>query len=244
MEQLEIETVPAKKMHEIHSIDDILGDFTGFTDEFPIDAVNAAIAKKDQITPQLLEILQNSIDHFEAVDNFSYLFAMFLLAEFKEKRAFPLMLDFILKANDNYHELLVDKLECFTHNIMGSVYDGNINALKKIIEDESSNLWAMEFSVETLLVLVQQNVLNQEDTFEYLNNLKKLPRFQAGSEGQEILKYILEDFVPGTDNDDDYEFIQSATEDLYSLFPFEENEFDDEEELDAHEHHHGPNCQH
>lgn len=238
----QIELVQAKNSSEIHNIEDILGDFTGFTLQFPIDAVMAAVERKLEITPKLLKILKDSVDHFDDVDNFSHVYAMFLLAEFKEKQAFPIMLEFILKADDNFHELLTDSIECYIHNIMASVFDGNLDAIKRIIEDSKCNLWALEFCLDTILVLSQQKVLNKETSLSYLNGLFNHPRFEKGSEAFIRLTEILKHFTP--ENDWEYEFIESATEDLASLFPFEEDDEQDDEEVEAHTHIHGPGCSH
>jgi hypothetical protein len=63
---------------------------------FPGTAGAEAVAHRDEITPELLKILESVAENPDAYgtdgDYFGHIFAMFLLAKFREIRAYPLLL--------------------------------------------------------------------------------------------------------------------------------------------------------
>ncbi len=68
------------------------------TGEFPRAALEAAIQKTEEIIPALLGMFQQCVDDTEATKEdehrMDYMFTMFLLAQFGEKRAYPLLCHF------------------------------------------------------------------------------------------------------------------------------------------------------
>jgi hypothetical protein len=64
----------------------------------PREALEAAIARREEITPHLLSILEQAVSDFDrVVDDQSYtghLYALYLLAQFREERAYPLIVEF------------------------------------------------------------------------------------------------------------------------------------------------------
>src|SRR5947209_1541153 len=92
-------------------IAEILRELKYFRAPFPSAEVAEAIARKDEITPDLLNILEEAADHperFEADDDVcSHLFAIFLLAKFREERAWAPFVT-IVSAPDGGERLLGD----------------------------------------------------------------------------------------------------------------------------------------
>ena len=66
---------------------------------FPKKAIKEAVKNKEKITPLLLESLENVVKNPEKYTNkpefFLHIYSLFLLAEFREKRAFPIILKLI-----------------------------------------------------------------------------------------------------------------------------------------------------
>jgi hypothetical protein len=75
-------------------IPEILQNLESSPEEFPREAVEKAIAHRDDIIPELLRILEevaaSPAGWTERQDG--YIFAMYLLAKFRERRAYPLLL--------------------------------------------------------------------------------------------------------------------------------------------------------
>ena len=68
------------------------------TGVFPEQAVVEAMTQQEEITPHLLDILRWSTENIEQVaqrlDRMDQLYALYLLAYFREPRAYPLIVDF------------------------------------------------------------------------------------------------------------------------------------------------------
>ena len=78
-------------------IESILRQFE-YPTVFPEAAVRAAIANQDEMVPRLLSVLERVVsDPDKALEDeasMAHLFAMFLLAQFREPRAYPLLVRF------------------------------------------------------------------------------------------------------------------------------------------------------
>ena len=71
------------------------------TGVFPRKAVEAAMEMRDEMTPELLRILEDTVERADEIVRedqggayLAHLYAMFLLAQFRETRAFPLVVRF------------------------------------------------------------------------------------------------------------------------------------------------------
>jgi hypothetical protein len=76
---------------------DILSQLKRYDGKFQRKAVQAAIANQEQIIPELLAMLEYTTQNAEALldrpNYMGHLYAMFLLAQFREEHAYPLLVD-------------------------------------------------------------------------------------------------------------------------------------------------------
>jgi hypothetical protein len=79
-------------------ITEILHQFERATGRFAQTAVEAAVARREEITPELLRVLEDTVDRAAELDAeggyMAHLYAMFLLAQFREARAYSLVVRF------------------------------------------------------------------------------------------------------------------------------------------------------
>ena len=74
-------------------------------------------------------------------DYMAHLYAMFLLAQFRETRAYPLMVRIALLPRDLLESLFGD---CITEDfgrVLASVCDGNLEGIQSIIENPAADEW-------------------------------------------------------------------------------------------------------
>ena len=75
------------------TIPEILKQLEPYTGRFPMAAMRAAIEQREAITPELLRIVEavadNPVEFAGRQDCMLHLFAVYLLAQFREKRAYP-----------------------------------------------------------------------------------------------------------------------------------------------------------
>jgi hypothetical protein len=76
------------------TVPEILKELEPCTGRFPMKAMRAAVEQREAITPQLLKVLEtcaaDPVAFARREDYMLHVFALFLLAQFREKRAYPL----------------------------------------------------------------------------------------------------------------------------------------------------------
>jgi len=142
------------------------------------------LARQDEITPVLLEFLDVAIiNHEHLEDDYSgYLYALYLLAQFREKKAFPLVIKLASLPGKYPEELLGDILSDDLHKIIASVYDGDIVAIQQLIENLSCNMWSRDAGIKSLLALVKANKLGRQWVIVYFNDLFSHDAFKNDDE--------------------------------------------------------------
>lgn len=153
----------------------ILEELSYEAGELPREAIEAAVARRSDITPHLLNILQEaSVRVEELVENDSYhghLYAMYLLAQFREERAYPLILKLISHGGDIPHAIAGDVLTEDMGRILASVSGGVIAPLTEVIENQSLNEYVRAAAMGSLVVLVGCRLQKRGTVMAYLASL-------------------------------------------------------------------------
>jgi Protein of unknown function (DUF1186)/SEC-C motif len=155
---------------------------------FDYEAVAAAVAQREEITPALLGILEKVAEQGRAFDTtgnyMARLFAMYLLAQFRETRAYPLVVRIALFPSDDLDSLLGDFVTVSLRAVLASVCGGELDGIKSIIENESADEWARGGAIGSLVTLVAAGITSREEVVEYFASLyrDKLPRTPENEE--------------------------------------------------------------
>lgn len=154
--------------------------------DLPRDAIEAAIAKRKQITPHLLAILEDAtyrIDEIIEDDNYQgHLYAMYLLAQFREEKAFPFILELFSYPGEIPHAIAGDVLTEDLSRILASVCGKNIEPLKLLIENSSINEYVRAACQACMVTLVGCGLIHRKEVIEYFRSLfreklEKIPSF-------------------------------------------------------------------
>lgn len=152
----------------------------------PREAIEAAIAKKVEITPHLLQILKESILRISDIieyDNYQgHLYAMYLLAQFREKKAYPLIIELISFPGEIPHAILGDVLTEDLSRILASVSQGEISLLKQVIENTYLNEYVRAAAQTALITLVGSSLISRSSVIDYFlslfrGNMPRTPSF-------------------------------------------------------------------
>lgn len=142
---------------------------------FPRDILRRAIAQRETIIPELLETLEHTCENAKTLakeDNyFAHIYALYLLAQFRERRAFPLLINLLNKPSKLVDRLLRDMVTEGLPNILASIYDGDVSKLHKIIENEDIAGYIRGSALHALVVLVAQKRIAREEVVEYFKEL-------------------------------------------------------------------------
>jgi len=153
----------------------IIKELEHYDERFPRAALEEAIKRQDEITPILLDILEDIVANTENfVEKESYmlhLFGMYLLAQFREKRAFPKIIDLISLPPEDVESLLGDTMTGGLSSILFSTYDGQFHLLQRVIEDPAVNEYVRGAALYTLGKLYSEGEFSKDYFIEYLRKL-------------------------------------------------------------------------
>jgi hypothetical protein len=156
-------------------INDIMGELSQNRGYFPVEAVRAAIEMRDEITPRLLQAIKDASLHVgEPRDDGAYflpLYSMYLLAQFREQSAYPLIIELCRLPRETLDDLLGDTLTEGLSRLIASVCDGNVTPIKSIVEDASVDEFVRGSALRSLAVLVYTGVIPRPDVIAYFAEL-------------------------------------------------------------------------
>lgn len=153
----------------------ILKELEYNTGVFPRKYLEAAINKKEDIIPELLKILSYTVNNIKEVaeqeNYFAHIYAMFLLAQFKEKRAYGLIVRIVSNPDEILDKLLGDVITENLGNILASVSCGDTSLIFQLIENKDVDEFVRSAALKSLLVLVACGGETREEIINYFRSL-------------------------------------------------------------------------
>lgn len=159
-------------------IQEILQQLATNMGTFPREAVAQAIVQREAIIPELLRVLaeaQHDIENLQESDSMAHIFAMYLLAQFREPRAYPLIVEFFSVPGDIALDTTGDVATEDLGRILASVSCGDILLMTALVENEHANEYVRVAALQGLVTLVACGEQSREGVIAYLQRL-----FQGG----------------------------------------------------------------
>jgi len=103
--------------------------------------------------------------------NFHGMYAVFLLAQFREKKLYPLLIDILSMPGDATEELFDDAITGAMGRILASVYDGDPEPLMRLTENPAANEFARGEALAALVALVFNQQLTRAFVMDYMKQL-------------------------------------------------------------------------
>jgi hypothetical protein len=146
------------------------------TGEFPEKVLTETVDRQEAMAPMLLEELQCAAADPEALMHkdesyIRHIYAMYLLAQFRERAAYPLLVDFVATPGEIVMDLTGDVVTQDLGRMLASVCHGDPGPIKRLIEDPEVNEWVRSAALDALLVLYTEEQLEREDIVGYLAEL-------------------------------------------------------------------------
>ncbi|MDR2904280.1 MAG: DUF1186 family protein, partial [Clostridiales bacterium] len=162
---------------------EVLAELQEFTEDFPTAAFKAVQADRATYTPDLLQAVQHVIQNMEELyenDDACFLFtyAIFLLAEFREKKAFPYLVTALRQPRAHVEFFFGDTLTEDCDRLLFSTYDSeNLQLLIDLIEDQAADEWARNAAVSAYSLLCKEGMIAKETAVAQLRAwiYEKLP---------------------------------------------------------------------
>ena len=121
---------------------------------FPEEAMRSAVARREEITPKIIEAMQHLVSHAaedsEEDENQLWFYGLFLLAEFREKKAFEPLLAICRLPEDQVDRIFGDLVTESLPGIFRSLCHGDTASLIGLVEDEAVNPWVRTSAVRAL----------------------------------------------------------------------------------------------
>lgn len=158
------------------NVEEIVNELKYCNGKMPKGALQEAIEQKDKIIPELLKMLEYASKNIEQICSgtdkfFGYSYAMFLLAEFKEKEAFKYMLELLNKDQEIIDYILGDSYPDYLPRIIASIYNGDDEALFSIIEDNNKDQFVRSSVLQAFSILYLNDVKDREFIVNYYRKL-------------------------------------------------------------------------
>ena len=159
------------------TFDEILDRFEAH-DAYPFqrEALQEAIKIQNDITPALLDIIAFSANNPKWLeDNYDYMgffYALFLLAQFREKKAYPLIVKYLSQlSNNDALDATGDLITEDLGSILASVCNGDLRLIKQLIENPEINQYVRSAALESLVVLYKHELLTRTELIAYFASL-------------------------------------------------------------------------
>ena len=104
-------------------------------------------------------------------DYMAHLYAMFLLAQFRETRAYPLVVRFVSLPSDLLDSLCGDFLTGGLGQVLPSVCGGELAGIQSLIENEDTDQWVRGSALSSLVTLVATGQKNRDEIVSYFTGL-------------------------------------------------------------------------
>ncbi len=159
---------------------------------FPREALEAAIAQQEAITPHLLQAIEDApglLERLATEKNYMLpTYAFYLLAQFRETRASPLIVAFFSQPGRQPVDVMGDFVTEDLGRVLASVSGGDTAPIKSLIENSQINEYTRSSAMVGLLTLFVEGVLSRKEIIDYFRSL-----FRGGLEKE--YSYIWEALI-------------------------------------------------
>jgi len=142
---------------------------------FPKAAIREAIAHREEIILPLLEVLEavaRDPQSFAAdPKRMIHIYAMYLLAQFREMRAYPLLVRIFSTPGELPMDLAGDVVTEDLGSILASVSDGDVSGITSLVENEQANEFVRSAALKGLVALVACGSRSRDEVMAYFRGL-------------------------------------------------------------------------
>jgi hypothetical protein len=167
----------------------------------PREALSEAPLHREELIPRLLDSLDYIAENLNALmedgnsDYQLHLFAMFLLAQFREQRAFPKLVRFLYKDSNELDFILGDALTENYSAILCSTYNGDIRLLREVIENDTCYEFARIAALEAYTYIVHDGHISRDEMVDYLRHVIRGLKDDDRAGASAVVNIILDDHI-------------------------------------------------
>lgn len=155
----------------------VIEQFKYSNKKFPREAVDQAVENQEETTQILLEEFDQMLEHpevfVEDTDFMLHIYAMYMLAQFREKEAFQRIIDLVSFTPEHVDMLLGDIITEDLNSILYSTFDGDFTKLESLIENPKVDIYVRGAALDVYGKLCSDDVIEKDSFVEYLRKLLK-----------------------------------------------------------------------
>jgi len=153
----------------------ILQALERFSGEYEQEAVDAAIAHREEITPHLIDCLEKvAADpsvYLEDEDYYLFIYAFMLLGHFQETRAHQAVVELFSIPEEIADELFGDLTTEYLAMVLFRTCGGDFNLIKSLILNREALVWARGQAARSLVYAVAAGQLPREEVLSFFSTL-------------------------------------------------------------------------
>ncbi len=186
------------------SVEEILHSLSTYDGTHPRQALEQAIARQDEITPHLLEALRQAKANVHDLpsDAMLHIWAMYLLAQFRETAAYPLIIDLLNIPSDRVDDVHGELVTERGASVLASVCGGDTGLIEKLAEDPNADQWVRGAALGAWVVLVNEGERTREEALAYFQRLIRTAQAPPDSQFWSVLAASSMDVYPDLIRDD------------------------------------------
>jgi hypothetical protein len=145
-----------------------------FSNPFPQTAIDLANAHREEVAPYLITCLEAIAADPSPTQNQDYmlhLYAMHLLASWRETRAYGSIVQLGHHPDDVIEDMMGDVVTETYGRILASVCNGDIRPLEALVEDANAGIWARHAALVAMTVRALEGDADREAVITYLADL-------------------------------------------------------------------------
>ena len=160
---------------EEFAIEDILESFRIYDGEYKRDQIEAAINLKQEITPYLIEILENVLadpeKYSENEDLYDHIYAVMLLGHFKEVKAHKVIVDLFSIPGEITDQIFGDIKTSNLPVILLNTCGGSVDLIKSMVLNGEVNDYCKVSACEAMAFAVLEGYVSREFVIEFFGTL-------------------------------------------------------------------------
>lgn len=132
--------------------------------------------QKEAMLPLLLQELRAFAASPEVIQQkgetyIRHVVSIFMLAYFRNKDAYPLIIQLVSHPGNQVLGLTGEVFSEALGRILASLYDGDLEPIKKVVENSRLNPWIRSGALDSLMVLWKEGLLPRSEVIAYLQQL-------------------------------------------------------------------------
>lgn len=161
------------------NIKEIIEKISYYDETFPKEELQILLDNREETTPYLLDAISRAEEVLDKIldddDYFLPFYALFILAQFRETKAYPLIYELFSADEEKVDDALGDFVTEDLSRVLASVSGGDVSLINKLIENEEVYEFVRTAALDSWLCLLRAGLKTREEVIAYYKTLFEMP---------------------------------------------------------------------